>query len=110
MNKPILNVSVTASTADDKPMDLETELRKTIITGPAELRSVLLMSIEKVISGQMNVPQANAVVGLSAEVHKSIRQQYDMTVYAVENLGMRNGTNILAIESATDIEDPDEDE
>jgi hypothetical protein len=40
------------------------------ITSPAEHRSLLLSSIEAVAEGRMNVAQANAIVGLSCEVHK----------------------------------------
>ena len=32
----------------------------------------------RVLEGRVNVSQANAVVGLSTEVHKSIRQEWDM--------------------------------
>jgi hypothetical protein len=90
--------------------DLEGELRKTIITDPTALRAVLLLSIEKVVCGQMSVPQANAVVGLSAEVHKSIKAQYDMTVFAMQELGMQSGTNLLAIEKVESAlpEEPDD--
>lgn len=61
------------------------------ITTPGEHRALLLASIEAVCEGRMNVPQANAVVGLSAEVHKSIRQEWDMRVYAAENLTLEHG-------------------
>jgi len=61
------------------------------ITTPGEHRALLLASIEAVCEGRMNVPQANAVVGLSAEVHKSIKQEWDMRVYAAENLTLEHG-------------------
>lgn len=79
--------------------ELEQSLHKTIITSPAALRAVLLQSIEKVMCGKMSVPQANAVASLSAEVHKSVRQEYDMTMYALQQLGMRDGTNILELDA-----------
>lgn len=57
----------------------------------SDLRAVLLASIEGVLEGRVNVGQANAVIGLSAELHKSIRQEWDMRVYASENLTLQNG-------------------
>lgn len=68
------------------------------ITTPAEHRALLLASIEAVACGRMNVAQANAVVGLSAEVHKSIRQEWDMRVYAAENLYLDKGQVIKVLE------------
>ena len=61
------------------------------VTSPQEHRALLLASIEAVCEGRMNVSQANAVVGLSGEVHKSIRQEWDMRVYASENLNLVEG-------------------
>lgn len=61
------------------------------ITSPKELRATLLSSIESVIEGKMTVQQANAVVGLSAELHKSIKQEWDMRCYSAENLTIDNG-------------------
>jgi hypothetical protein len=57
----------------------------------SDLRAVLLASIEGVLEGRVNVGQANAIVGLSAELHKSIRQEWDMRVYASENITLHNG-------------------
>ena len=61
------------------------------INSPGELRSILLQTMTGVLEGKVSVPQANAVVGLSAEAHKSIRQEWDMTVYAAENLILEHG-------------------
>jgi hypothetical protein len=61
------------------------------ITTPAEHRALLLAAIESVCEGRMNVSQANAIVGLSGEVHKNIRQEWDMRCYAAENLTIENG-------------------
>ena len=62
-----------------------------------DLRGALLASIEGVLEGRVNVSQANAVVGLSGELHKSIRQEWDMTVYANENLSLDAGKVIKLI-------------
>jgi len=69
------------------------------ITTPAEHRALLLASIEAVAEGRMNVAQANAIVGLSTEVHKSIKQEWDMRVYAAENLCIENGQVVKMLES-----------
>jgi hypothetical protein len=57
----------------------------------SDLRAVLLASIEGVLEGRVNVSQANAIVGLSSELHKSIRQEWDMRIYASENITLSNG-------------------
>ena len=52
----------------------------------ADLRRVMAEAIVGVMEGRVSVPQANAVAALATEVHKSIRQEWDMRVYMVENL------------------------
>jgi len=61
------------------------------ITTPAEHRALLLSAMEAVCEGRLNVSQANALVGLSGELHKSIRQEWDMRTYAAENLSLKHG-------------------
>lgn len=61
-------------------------MKTTEVTNPSELRSVLLHCIEGVMEERVSVPQANAIANLSSELHKSIRQEWDMRVYAAENL------------------------
>lgn len=61
------------------------------ITTPAELRALLLECAVRVMEGTTNVSQANAVASLSAEVHKSVRQEWEMRCYAAENLGIEEG-------------------
>lgn len=56
------------------------------ISNAAELRTLLAEGICAVMEGRINVSQANAVVGLSSELHKSIRQEWDMRLYVAENL------------------------
>jgi hypothetical protein len=56
-----------------------------------DLRGALLTTIEAVLEGRVNVQQANAIVGLSGELHKSLRQEWDMRVYANENLSLSAG-------------------
>jgi len=69
---------------------------RTIVTAN-DLRGALLASIEGVLEGRVNIGQANAVVGLSGELHKSIRQEWDMRVYANENLNLEAGRVIKLI-------------
>lgn len=68
------------------------------IVTASDLRGVLLASIEAVLEGRLNVAQANAVVGLSGELHKSIRQEWDMRIYANENLCLDAGDVISLLE------------
>ena len=69
------------------------------ITTPQDHRALLLSAMEAVCEGRMNVSQANALVGLSGEVHKSIRQEWDMRVYAAENLTIQQGRVIKMLGS-----------
>lgn len=69
------------------------------ITSPEEHRALLLASIEAVCEGRMNVPQANAVTGLSAEVHKSIKQEWEMRCYAAENLTLEHARVVKMLDS-----------
>jgi len=57
----------------------------------ADLRGVLLATIEGLLEGRVNIAQANATAALSTEFHKSIRQEWDMRVYANEKLCLSNG-------------------
>ena len=65
-----------------------------------DLRGALLATIEAVLDGRVAVAQANAVVGLSGELHKSIRQEWDMRVYANEYLNLEAGNVIKLIEGS----------
>ena len=69
------------------------------ITNPAEHRAILLHSIEALLEGRITVPMANAVVGLSGELHKSIKQEWDMRVFASENLNLKHGEVVKMLES-----------
>lgn len=64
---------------------------KNKITNPAELRSIMLGAMEALLEGRINVARANALAGLSAEVHKSIAQEWDMRCYAAETLHLEAG-------------------
>lgn len=57
---------------------LEEELRQIIITDVTKHRAFLFMCMEKVATMELDAVRANAVVGLSAEVHKSMKQSTDM--------------------------------
>jgi len=64
------------------------DVSKNKITSASQLRATLLFSIEAIIDGRMTISQANGIVGLSAEIHKSIRQEWDMKCYAAQNLAL----------------------
>jgi hypothetical protein len=66
-------------------------MTKRKITKAEDLRGALLATIEGVLEGRVNVSQANAVVGLSGELHKSIKQEWDMRVFANEKLALERG-------------------
>lgn len=61
------------------------------ITSPAEHRALLLAAMEGLLESRVSVPMANALASISSEVHKSIRQEWDMRVYAAENLSLESG-------------------
>ena len=71
---------------------------KRMIVTAADLRGALLASVEAVLEGRLTVSQANAVAQLSAEVHKSIKQEWDMRVYANEHLSLSAGRVISLLE------------
>lgn len=68
------------------------------ITTANDLRGALLASIEGVLEGRVNVAQANAVASLSGELHKSLKQEWDMRIYANENLTLDSGKVIKLLE------------
>ena len=69
------------------------------INKPEDLRRILLSSIESVLGGKMTVNQANAVVGLSGELHKSIKQEWEMRCYAADNMTLENGEIVKMIKA-----------
>jgi hypothetical protein len=72
-------------------------MKRTLVTG-SDLRGALLATIEAVLEGRVNVSQANAVAQLSGELHKSLRQEWDMRVYANEHLTLEAGRVIELLE------------
>lgn len=68
------------------------------IKEPAEWRALLMNAAVGVLDQRVTVSQANSVASLSVEVHKSIRQEFDMRCYAAENLGIRDG-RVLRLEA-----------
>jgi len=70
----------------------------------SDLRGLLGECICGVLEGRVNVAQANAVTGLSGEVHKSIRQEFDMRCYMAENLSLDQQKIVtIAIEKKEDL-------
>ena len=64
------------------------------IRSASEHRAFLLAMMVRVCEGKASVAMANAVVGLSGEFHKSMRQEWDMLVYADEHLSLGRGNRI----------------
>jgi hypothetical protein len=52
------------------------------------------------VEQRMSIGQANALVGLSAEVHKSIRAEFDVVCYAAENFWLGEGNQLKFIEDS----------
>ena len=69
------------------------------ITTPAEHRAILLSAMEALLEGRLNVQMANALSSISAEVHKNLKQEWDMRVYAAENLTLEHGQVVKMIEA-----------
>jgi len=69
------------------------------ITTPQEHRALLLAAMEALLEGRLNVQMANALASISGEVHKNLRQEWDMRVYAAENLTLEHGQVIKMIEN-----------
>jgi hypothetical protein len=72
------------------------------ITTPEEHRAILLAAMEALLEGRLNVQMANALSSISAEVHKNLKQEWDMRVYASENLTLSHGQVIKMIEAPDD--------
>ena len=77
------------------------------IRNPAELRSLLAQSIVALLEGRIDIGRANAIVGLSSEMHKSMKQEWDMRCYVAESLHLE-GANIKRIASSVDEDDEEE--
>ena len=71
-----------------------------VIRTPEALRATILEAIEAVLEGRINVAQANAVSSLSAELHKSIKAEWDMRCYAAENLSYEQARLVVGDHAA----------
>lgn len=76
---------------------------KVKITTPAQLRALLLETAVAVLEQRVNVSQANAIVGLSSETHKSIRQEFEMRCYAAGNIELEAGKVIQVLLDNSDV-------
>lgn len=63
---------------------------------PSALRGLMFQGIVGVFEGRVSVPMANAAASLSAEIHKSIKQEWDMRDYAM-SLGLKEGRVLLGV-------------
>lgn len=69
-----------------------------ILKTPSEVRGLLLATAVGVIEGRVTVAQANSVVGLSCEVHKSLKQEWDMRNEYAEAIQVEHGVVSTLIE------------
>jgi len=69
------------------------------VTTPAEHRALLLRTMEGILEGKVSVPMANALASVSAEVHKNLKQEWEMRCYASENLTFEHGNIVKMIGS-----------
>ena len=67
------------------------------IANASDLRGLLGMTICGILEGRVSVPQGNCVAALSGEVHKSIRQEFDMRCYVAEGLTYEQGVIVRPI-------------
>jgi len=72
------------------------------ITTPEEHRAILLAAMEALLEGRINVQMANALASVSAEVHKNLKQEWDMRVYAAENLTLEHGEVVKMLDQKRD--------
>lgn len=68
------------------------------ITTPEEHRAILLSAMEALLEGRLNANMSNALAALSAEVHKNLKQEWDMRVYAAEHLTLAHGEVVKMID------------
>jgi hypothetical protein len=67
------------------------------ITSASEHRRLILDAMVALATGKLNVQQANALASLSAEVHKSIKMEFEMVCYAAENFALGSGNEVLLL-------------
>lgn len=75
------------------------------IRSAGDHRRLLLDAMVAVTEGRMNVGQANAISSLSAEVHKSIKLEWDMICYAAETFVIGPGNQITLLGAAQNDDD-----
>lgn len=75
------------------------------ITTPAEFRGLLLECAMRVMDGTTSVAQAGAVADLSAELNRSVQQEWEMRLHAAEHLSLedrRYASSGLLLEQSDD--------
>lgn len=70
-----------------------------IVRSAKEHRRLLLDGMVALIEGRMSVPVANALSGLSTEVHKSVRLEWDMITYAADNVEIGDGNQVNVVDA-----------
>lgn len=72
------------------------------ITTPSDLRGVLVLTIEGLLEGRVDVHRANAIARLTEQIHSSIDKEWDMRVYAANNFGLKAGEVVKLISGEDD--------
>lgn len=67
------------------------QVHRVRITTPSDLRGVLVLAIEGLLEGRLDVHRANAVARLTEQIHSSIDKEWDMRVYAADHFGIKAG-------------------
>lgn len=75
------------------------------IQEPAQVRGLLFKTAINVVEGKVTVAQANAVIGLSCEAHKSLRQEWDMRTEYAAPIEIINGVVSALVECKSGDED-----
>lgn len=68
------------------------------ITTPAELRGVLILGLEGLLEGRIDVHRANAMARIAEQIHSSIDKEWEMRCYAAQNFAMKAGEVVKLIE------------
>ena len=72
-----------------------------VIKAPEDFRAVLMNTALGVLEQRISVSQANAVASLSVEIHKSIRQEFEMRCYVSKDVVLHAG-RVLRVEDCSD--------
>jgi len=88
---------------------LENSLRRVILDDPIRHRTALLLTMEGLLDGTMDIPRANAMAVLSSEVHKSLRNEFSSKIFATKSLALGK-SGVSLVENSVEAEILDDDD